>query len=324
MQLTRNLGVPLHGARLTPGAALIAAMALTLMALAPALAAPAGGAPDSAANQATHVTTCNVTFDAGGNLLLNGSALTAAEAAVVDPLLAGDASIAAALELAADANADACVNLAIDLAAPSAVLNADISLCGSVVLTAEGVTIAGTEISADLLSAELINILEAAAAANAEACLDVTVTNNEVVVGASVAICLDATLLDTGVVSVDIGGTEFFFDGTLIDAGGLLDVGVTVEVSLLVVGTVDVTGQSAEVFIVVTACAAAPTLAPTATPSTAAPATQAPGGASQLPNTRAAASSEPTGGMMIVTILALVTLASVGVLGYRATSGRTR
>lgn len=323
MKVTRDLIVSAHRARLAIPAAVMAAIALLLMAIAPAVAAPETGGSGVGATQATHVTTCNVTFDAGGNLLLDGSALTAAQLAVLDPLLAGDASLTAAIELAADANADACVNLAIDLAGPSATINADVSLCGAVELTAEGILIVGTEISADLMSSDLINILEAAAAAGAEACLDVTVTDNDVVVDASVEMCLNATLLDTGVVSVDIGGTEFFFDGTLIDAGGLLDVGITVEVNLLVVGSVDIAGKSAELFVVVTQCAAAPTPAPTATSSAAA--TGAPAaGASQLPNTRTVGSDEPNGGLMLATLLALVTVASAGVLAYRAEAGRTR
>ncbi|MBA2631850.1 MAG: hypothetical protein H0U86_02415 [Chloroflexi bacterium] len=302
---------------------IIAALALMLAAIAPVLAAPTG-VSGSRTTLADHVTDCNVTFDAGGNLLLDGSALTVAEAALLDALLLADAELAAALLLAADADADACVNLSIDL--PSTItLNADILVCGDVVIEGAVYSVGGAVIGADLLTAELENLLDAAAAAGVEACVGVTVTDNAVTVDVLAQLCVTATLLDTGVVSVDIGGTEFFFDGLLVDVGGLLEVGVSVEVSLAIVATLDVAAGTVELTLIVSECAAAPTPSPTATTSptgTVAPTTTgtAAPAASLLPNTTLGDGSGDSG--PLVPGLALVAVASLGAIGYRALAAR--
>ena len=112
----------LTGPRLWPIASL-AAFALLLTLAAPAAAAPGAtaGAPSELAD---HVTDCNVTFDAQGNLLLDDVLLSGAQAAVLDTVLAADATLAAVLALAAEANAETCVNLAIDLLSATVELNA--------------------------------------------------------------------------------------------------------------------------------------------------------------------------------------------------------
>lgn len=299
--------------------AAVAASALLLTLAIPVAAAPAS-APSGGSDPALadHVAVCNVTFDAEGNVLLNGSALGAAETAALDALLAGDAGLAAALEAAADADATTCINLAILInGALAIVINADIEACGDVVFTAETVTVGGVEISSDLLDSELTNILEAAAAADVEACVEVTVTDNEVVVVASVSICAAATLLDTGAVSVDIGGEEFIFDGTIVSGGALLDVGVTVQVSLLIIGELDITEETVALVLAVAECAAAATPTPTPTPPGAGGG--AGGGATPtpvplLPNT-SAGSVDPTA--LVVAMLMVVLLASMAVVAMR-------
>jgi hypothetical protein len=292
-------------------AALAASALLLTMAMPVAAAptqAPAGGSDPALAD---HVTTCNVTFDAEGNVLLNGTALGVVEAALLNALLAGDASLAAAFEAAADADADTCINLAIDV--PSIDINADIEACGDVVFTAETVTVGGVEISADLLDAELINLLELAAVGGVDACVFITITDNEVVVDAVAQLCVDATLSDSGVISVVIGSDEFFLDGTIVDVSGLLDVGVTARVNLLVVATLDVAGESVELSITVTACAAAATPTPTPT-QLAAGAGATPTPVPLLPNT-SVGSVDP--GTLVVATLMIVSLASMAVVAMR-------
>ena len=74
-------------------------------------------------------------------------------------------------------------------------------------------------------------------------------------------------------VSVSIGDEEFFFDGELIDADGLLEVGASAEVGLVVTASVDAAGVI-EVTLIVTDCAGEPE--PTATPTPTTPATPGP------------------------------------------------
>lgn len=295
----------------------IAGLILTLV-----LAAPAAAAPTDTrvplAPLGDHVTVCNVSFDAQGNLLLDGSALTVAEAALLDALLAADAGLAAALELAADAAADTCINLDIDLGGGIVTLNADIEVCGAVTADAGAFTVAGADVSADLLIAELENLLEATAAAGVDACVVVTVTDNETVVDAFAAICALATLLDTGVVSVDIGGQEFFLDGTLTDIGGLLEVGVTVEVELTILANLDVASQNVELDIVVAECAAGGGATPTPTPTGSPPGTTPPAGSATpipgLPDTGAwpVGSNAP-----VIGLLALLVVSCAVLIGTR-------
>src|SRR5918997_5175678 len=93
--------------------ALLAALVVLLAATAPVLGAPAG-ASGSGVAPADHVA-CDVTFDAEGNLLLDGTALTENQAAVLGAALA-NTDAGATLELAADPDAETCLNLVIDTA----------------------------------------------------------------------------------------------------------------------------------------------------------------------------------------------------------------
>ena len=258
--------------------ALIVVSVALLAGIAPVTAAPSA-APGTSGQLADHVTDCNVSFDAGGNVLLDGSALTLAEAALLDALLLTDASLAAALEAASDVDADACVNLDIDVLAATIALNADIAACGAVTAAAGTITVGDVEIGADLLSTELSDVLTAAALADVDACAIVTITDNEVVVDAIATICAQATLLDTGVLSVVIGSEEFFLDGTLVDASGLLEVGVTAEVNLAITATLDVAADTVDLTIVASACAAGGG----ATPAPSVPGASPPGGGATLP-----------------------------------------
>jgi hypothetical protein len=273
--------------RRRPIAALLVLIALILMlaAAAPVAASPSA-TTDPAVQYGDHVIDCNVEFDANGDILLEGSLLTPAQAVLLDALLAADASLAAALEAAADADADACVNLDIDLTGGLVVLNADIEACGDVTVDAGVITVGGVEIGADLLSSELSDVLEAAALADVSACAVVTVVDNEALVDAFATICANATLLDTGVVSVVIGSDEFFFDGTLVDADGLLEVGVTAEVNLTVTASLDVAAQTVELTIVASPCTAGGG-GTSPTPSASPPGGGGGGGGSPSPGTSA-------------------------------------
>jgi hypothetical protein len=278
------------------GFAALIVLAAILACAAPTVAAPSSQ-DETAGLLADHVTDCNVSFDPSGDVLIDGSALTGAEAALLDALLLTDASLAAALDAAADADADACVNLTIDVLGASVALNADVAACGSVTAEAGVITVGGVEIGSDLLAPELSDVLTAAALADADACTVITVTDNETLVDAFATICAMATLLDTGVVSVVIGTDEFFFDGTLIDASGLLDVGVTAEINLTVTASLDVATDTVELTIVAAECVAggAPTPPGGGSPSPGggSPSPVPPGGGGGSPSPGTSPSSPP-------------------------------
>jgi hypothetical protein len=296
-----------------------------LLVLAGRVSAGPAGTRDAPTVLGDHAAPCNVTFDAGGNLLLNGSALTGAQAALLDALLATDASLAAALDAAADADADTCINLAIDIPTASVLINGHVDACGAVDATAAVITVGGVTIGADLLSSELSDVLTAAALADVDACAFVTITGNEVVVDAVATICASATLLDTGAVNVVIGSDEFFFDGTLIDASGLLEVGVTAEVNLTVTATLDVAADTVDLTIVVTECAAGGGGTPSPTPTASPPGggggggSPSPGaGGSPIPGLPDTAAWGGAMGSAVVALVALLLLSFVGWASARA------
>lgn len=213
---------------------------VTLMALAtPVAAAPsARGAPGESVDS-SHVTTCDtITIAVDGTISVNGVALTAAQLA----LLSSD--LLAALRLAADAdanaNADVCVDISASLIPLSVVVNADIAICGRVALTANAASIGGVSVPAVLLSAGLREALAVAAAADVNACLTTTVTNNSVVATVTLDACVRARLNAAGQVVVTAGGQDFLLAGFgIVGTVGPLNASAAVTIGLRIGGTLN-------------------------------------------------------------------------------------
>lgn len=226
---------------------------------------PAGTAGDAAV--ASHVGTCDtVVVGADGAISVNGVALTDAQLALLS------ADVRAALQLAADAaanaNADVCVDLAVSLLPLSVVVNADIAVCGAVVLTASSATVGGVAIPAELLSAGLRQALALAAAANVNACLTTTVTDNTVTTTVTVDACVQARLNSAGQVVVTAGGQEFVLAGFGITGTvGPLTTNAAVTVGLRLGGTVNLATDGQTLFVQVITIAGCDAVSPdTGTP----------------------------------------------------------
>lgn len=215
----------------------------------PVTAAPAPGDPPADASLASHVGTCDtVVIGAGGAISVNGVALTAAQLALLS------ADVRAALQLAANAaanaDADACVDVALSLVPLSVVVNADVTVCGSVVLTASSATIGGAAIPAELLTAELRQALALAAAASVNACLTTTVTNNTVTTTVSADACVQARLNSAGQVVATVGGQDFVLAGFgLTGTVGPLNTSAAVTIGLRLGGTVNLATDGQVLFV---------------------------------------------------------------------------
>lgn len=264
--------MPISRPRLALPLALFAALALMLTAIAPVLAAP-GGAAGSRVALTDHIEPAlcaEITISGEGVISIDGVALTEAQ------LLLLDAEALAALRLAAETTAsgagEACVEVALgeDLIA----VNADISLCPvTVEVDGEGtITLDGVVLDDALLDAELANLLEAAAAAGVEACVSVTVEDNDVFVDVVVDACVTATLNEDGSVSVDLGGVpvELPVDA-IVNLDGELEVGVEAEIGLSIFAQLDITGETvllgAEIIEIDGCGEAEPTDAPSTAPT---------------------------------------------------------
>lgn len=216
--------------------ALLASLTLLVAAITPALAAPAGSR-GSAPAPAEHVE-CNVTFDAEGNLLLEGVALTDAQAAVLELALA-DADLAAALELAAQADADACLNLVIDTAGDpvSATLNGHIDICGTVAFTGQGIAINDVVFEANLNN-ELGAFLDATV--GIELCASVTVVDNAVSIDVSLETCATVMLTaDDTVVFTFSNDTDFALPVASVTGAVELEEGLEVFLAVMLSGSLD-------------------------------------------------------------------------------------
>lgn len=224
--------------------AILAALALALVAIAPALAAPSSTTGGKTA-LTDHTTDCNVTFDAEGNLLLDGAALAGAGLAAVEALLAANADLAAALDAAADAEAEACVELVLDAGAGgiTAVINADISFCPATVeVNADGdLVLDGHVFAADLLDSELAALVEAAATADVDLiCALIEVTDNGVAARVLLEVCATVTLDSEDQVTIELGGVEFLLEAdAVLGADAELEVGATAEAGVALTATVD-------------------------------------------------------------------------------------
>lgn len=241
---------------------LIFSLVMLMASVMPVAAAPSSGSANAETILGSHATACDdITIAADGTISVNGVALTAAQAA----LLSADAR--AALRLAANAdgnaNADICVDVSASLVPLSVVINADISICGSVVLTAGSATVGAASIPAELLSAGLREALSVAAAADVNACVTTTVTNNNVVTNVIVDACVQARLNSAGDVVVTAGGQDFVLDGFVISGTvGALNASTAVTIGLRIGARLNLAtdAQTLTVQVVtITGCAATAT-----------------------------------------------------------------
>lgn len=237
--------------------------AVLLLALAtPVAAAPGAAGPTAGGVLANHVGSCDtLVVGANGAVSVNGVALTDAQLA----LLSADAR--AALQLAANAaasaNADVCVDLAVSLLPLSVVLNADVMICGAVVLTASSATVGGVAVPAELLSAGLRQALAVAAAADVNACVTTTVTNGTVTTTVTVDACVEARLDTAGQVRVTAGGQEFVLAGFGITGTvGPLTTDAAVTVGLRLGGTLNLATDGQTLFVQVITIAGCDAVSP--------------------------------------------------------------
>ena len=213
----------------------VAVLTLALSAASPSLR-PEGGPARPALLLASHIDPedCDtVTTTSSGDILVGGVALTGAQLAVLD------ADVLAVLGLAAGATAAGTGTICVDVAfglVPLVTVNADIALCSvTVAVEADGtITIGGVVVPSELLAAPLADFLGAAASAQIGACLEVTVTDNEVLVDAIVDACVLATLHDDGSVSVALGIEMIEFPAGALAVTTDLEVDVGVEIALRV------------------------------------------------------------------------------------------
>jgi hypothetical protein len=280
--------MPISRPRLALPLVLFAALALMLTAIAPVLAAPSGAAGSRVA-LTDHIdpADCDVVTVVEGVISVGGVALTEAQ------LLLLDAEVLAALALAAAADGEAAADVCVDVVIGEGDLitvNADIALCPATVeVDGEGnITLDGVEVDLDLLGVDLTNLLEAAALADVEACLFVTVEDNDVFVDVVVDACVTATLEDDGAVIIELGGVPIDLPaGAIVNLDGELEVGVAVEIGLSIVGSLDITGGTvtleAEIIDIEGCGEAEPTQAPTEAP-TLAPTMAPTGGAGPTDN----------------------------------------
>lgn len=163
-----------------------------------------GGGDITALSVAAQAQLCGTVTESAGVFLVNDTALTADALALV----AGDATLSALLNAAADGGANVCLDLALDSAGVVSSINLDatLALCGSATLDADSATIGGVDVPTSLLSAEAAAALQVAADAGLNACVDVTVANTSVVdaaVDVSVDLCGTVTLNADGSATVD-------------------------------------------------------------------------------------------------------------------------
>ncbi len=329
--------MPISRPRLALPLMLFAALALMLTAIAPVLAAP-GGAAGSRVALTDHIdpADCDVVTVTEGVISVGGVALTDAQ------LLLLDAEAIAALELAAAATAVATGDVCVDVVLGEGIItvNADIVFCPvTVEVDAEGnVTLDGTvELDPALLDAELVNLLEAAAAADVEACVFVTIEDNDVFVDVVVDACVTATLNDDGTVTVDLGGIAIELPAdAIVNLDGQLEVDVETEIGLSIFASLDVTAETvvleAEIIEIDDCGAVAPTEAPTMAP-TMAPTTAPTGGAGPTDNVNPTMTitQPPTDGTrvsgqssaQVVLPVMLLVIAAGGLLLLQARARRT-
>ncbi|HEX2221531.1 MAG TPA: hypothetical protein VHK06_03320 [Candidatus Limnocylindria bacterium] len=270
--------------------ALITTLLLLVSLAIPASAAPAARRADRslAADHIPPADCDEVAIDGTGNLLVGGTP-------VGSVTLLGD-EVVAALELAAAAAAaadgEACVD--VDLLGPGLIsINADISVCGSATLEGKGeASVGGAVIPPDLLSADLLAVLEAAAAADVDACVFAMVDENEVSVDAAATLCVSATLGADGSLTLSVGESELVLEGaTIIDTSNALEVDAEVEVALAIGASTEITGETTELtvqVVVVEGCGEDTTTSPSAAPTTTVP--------SAAPTGGSGATAAPTGG----------------------------
>ncbi|MDQ3690094.1 MAG: hypothetical protein M3406_08695 [Chloroflexota bacterium] len=264
--------------------AILATLALMLAAMAPVLAAP-GGTSGSRPVLADHVDPADcdeITTNAEGDIIVNGTALTDVQLGLLD------ADLSAALRLAADASvsADAFVEVCVDVVvgeADALDINADITVC-SVDITVNGdgtVDLGDVTVDAELLDVDLLAVLDLAAnadaEADAEACVIVTVTDNEtttdVEVDAFVTLCATLRIDANGDAFINGEASEadvdqFINNSTVADA----DFSADVETGIEITATLEADG---DIFVNLTAvdregcgeAAATATPAPSATPT---------------------------------------------------------
>ena len=327
---------------LTVPLTVLAAVLLLLTAVAPVLGAPTGVDGSRTALTAHEIPECDeITFDAEGNLAVGGELLTEAQLALLDTDALGVLALAAAANAAG--TGEVCVD--VELGEAVVTVNANIEFCPVLLeVDAEGtLTVDGVELDAELLGADLAELLVTFAEAGIETCLLVHVEDNQVTVDALAQACLTSTLNEDGSLTVQFGeGVELeFVAEVVVDAEGVVEVGVPTELGLEITAFLDLATDEFLLEVIViepcgetpteaptTAPTDAPTTAPTDAPTTAptdgtAPTQAAPTVRITPPPTDGAGAASSSSATLALPLLLLIVVAAGALLLVRARPSRT-
>ena len=227
------LGLRLSRARLAVPMTVLAALVLTVTAVAPVLAAPADAGAGARLTLAQPEECDEIALNAEGNIVVGELVLAEAQLELLDADVVAVLTLAAAARAAGIGEETLCFD--VDIAADAVTVNGDVYFCSVAVEVDAGgnVTVAGIDVDPLLLDAELVNLLRASAAVDDEACLTVTVHDNDVVVRVHVSACGTATLNEDGSVSVDFGGVAIELPAeAIINADNPLEVGAPTATGL--------------------------------------------------------------------------------------------
>lgn len=268
---------------------------------------------DLAFSSAGVVTSINL--DASLNLC--GTVTLDADSATVGgvdvPLALVSADAQAALQVAADANAEFCIDVVVqNTDVVDAAVEGSVTLCATVTMNADGsATIDGVTIPAELIDADVAAALEAAAAADGEACVtvDAVISGDETIVTVVADVSLCATVEAITATTITAGGVTF---STSSDLRGVIEVGDDICFDL-------VTDPDGGIVIpdgsVITE--------PDGTPITDPDGTPAEGGATPVVTDLPDAAVDRGGSTSpLVILLALAAVTSIGFLTFRALEAR--
>lgn len=181
---------------------------------------------DLAISSAGVVTSINL----DASLTLCGTATLDADSATIGgvdvPLSLLSAEAQAALRVAVDAGVAVCLDVVVENTdIVNAALDATVEVCGTVTVNADGsATVDGVTIPAELIDADVAAALEAAAAADGEACVtvDAVISGGETIVTVVADVSLCATVEAITATSITAGGVTF---PTSSDLRGVIEVG---------------------------------------------------------------------------------------------------
>jgi hypothetical protein len=165
---------------------------------------------------AAQATTCGTaTFNSTTGLFSVGGVVVPAS------LVGANATLAAVLDAAVDAGATVCIEATVDQTTglfASVGVDVTFSACGTVVIEADGdAVVGGVTLPAALIDAEMRSALQAAAAANANACVtfDAATSGGTTTASVTVTATICATVTGRTANTITLGGVTLQLGGSL-------------------------------------------------------------------------------------------------------------